>query len=119
LTSSHYKGYVELQKKFPDGFSILAFPCNQYMGQEPGTPAQIKASVGKYGFEKYLFAKGDVKGGKEPPIWQWLNEHSDGPPGWNFGKHLIGKDGKHVKYMGPRDGDFKKIGKAVEAELSK
>lgn len=110
---------MELQKKFPQGFSILAFPCNQYMGQEPGGPAEIRAKAGGYGFKEYLFEKGNIKGGQEPKLWEWLNGQGGGAPGWNFGKHLIGKDGKWVKYYGPRDKDFKTIASAIEAELGK
>ena len=44
-----YPGFEELQKKFGDRFTVIAFPCNQFGGQEPGTPSQIKEFIKQFG----------------------------------------------------------------------
>jgi glutathione peroxidase-family protein len=47
--TKQYPGFQELQKKFGDKFTVIAFPCNQFGGQEPGTPAQIKEFIKQFG----------------------------------------------------------------------
>ena len=47
--TKQYPGFEALQKKFGDKFTVIAFPCNQFGGQEPGTPAQIKEFVKQFG----------------------------------------------------------------------
>ncbi len=60
--TKQYPGFQELQKKFGDKFTVIAFPCNQFGGQEPGTPAQIKEFIKQFGIERlpdiiFLFVK--------------------------------------------------------------
>lgn len=112
--------FVALQKKFPSDFAVLAFPCNQFMKQEPGTAEQIRQKANGFGFERHLFAKGDVKGKNAQPLWSWLNAPSrgSGAPGWNFGKNIIGRDGKWHAYVGPRDADLDKTAAIIEPLLA-
>lgn len=69
----------------PAGFTILAFPCNQYLRQEPGTAAEIKALVReKYGGQFPLFDKIKVKGPDTHPVYCFLLRCFPGKIGWNF-----------------------------------
>ncbi len=85
-------------------FEVLAFPCNQFGGQEPGSAEEIKKFAGdKYGAKYPLFSKVDVNGGKAEPLFQYLKKEAGGGDiGWNFGKFLVDKDGKVVKRFDPR-----------------
>mmetsp|Transcript_5994 Transcript_5994/g.10811 ORF Transcript_5994/g.10811 Transcript_5994/m.10811 type:complete len:109 (-) Transcript_5994:416-742(-) len=76
-------------------FSIMAFPCNQFMGQEPGTNAEIKSFAQSKGFSGLLMDKVEVNGGGSSPVYKWLKMASgdEGPIAWNFGKFLVKKDG--------------------------
>eukprot|EP01063_Lacrimia_lanifica_P006460 TRINITY_DN1394_c0_g1_i1.p5 TRINITY_DN1394_c0_g1~~TRINITY_DN1394_c0_g1_i1.p5 ORF type:complete len:118 (+),score=61.69 TRINITY_DN1394_c0_g1_i1:238-591(+) len=103
-----YKGYVALMKEHPGKVQVLAFPCNQFGGQEPGSNADVKQfAQGKYGFEGVLFDKIDVNGANAHPMWLWLQNKLEGTLGnkikWNFSKFLIDKDGIPVKRFGPKD----------------
>ena len=92
-----------------DGFEVLAFPCNQFGGQEPGSNEQIQefCEIG-YKTTFPLFSKVDVKGDKASPLFQYLTESLPGLLGskaikWNFTKFLIGPDGVPVKRFAPKD----------------
>eukprot|EP01064_Diplonema_japonicum_P032931 TRINITY_DN633_c0_g1_i1.p1 TRINITY_DN633_c0_g1~~TRINITY_DN633_c0_g1_i1.p1 ORF type:complete len:118 (+),score=32.69 TRINITY_DN633_c0_g1_i1:207-560(+) len=103
-----YKGYVALQKEHPGKFEIIAFPCNQFGSQEPGSNEEVKEFAGKYGFEKVLMAKIDVNGDNAHPMWKWMQKELPGILGttaikWNFSKFLVDKDGKLVKRFSPTD----------------
>lgn len=92
-----YAGLEALHKELAArGFSVLGFPCNDFGGQEPGTPAQIREFCSsKYEVSFPLFAKVQTKAGAgQSPIYAWLGEKTGQLPRWNFGKYLIGKDGQ-------------------------
>lgn len=85
------------------GFEVLAFPCNQFGGQEPGSAAEIvNFAESKYGAKFDMFEKVDVNGPNTHPLWNYMKEQK-GEPGlaaflgkdikWNFAKFLIGRDG--------------------------
>jgi glutathione peroxidase len=85
------------------GFTVLGFPSNQFMGQEPGTAEQIAEFCSlNYGVTFPLYAKLDVKGPKQSPLYEILTESADdggkaGDVKWNFEKFLVGKDGRVVR----------------------
>lgn len=95
-----YKGLQELFTKYQDKLVIVGFPCNQFLGQEPGTPEEISDFCEKnYGVTFPLTEKIDVKGKNQHPIYTWLtskeqNGVQDENVKWNFHKFLIGPDGK-------------------------
>mmetsp|Transcript_14112 Transcript_14112/g.33326 ORF Transcript_14112/g.33326 Transcript_14112/m.33326 type:complete len:115 (-) Transcript_14112:57-401(-) len=94
-----------LYEKYRDqGFEVLAFPCNQFGHQEPGTEAQIKATVrGTYRATFPLFRKILVNGPKAEPLFSFLKESfgmHEIP--WNFQKFLVGRDGKPKKQLPPQ-----------------
>jgi len=103
-----YTGLENLQKKYADkGFTVLGVPCNQFMGQEPGTPEEIKEFCSTtYGVTFPLTEKIEVNGDGRHPLYAELTEVADadgytGDIRWNFEKFLVGPDGSVVRF-GPR-----------------
>jgi glutathione peroxidase len=100
-----YEGLEALHKEFaPRGFTVLAFPSNDFGGQEPGSPAEIRAFCdSRYGVTFPLFEKVQTKPGPgQSPVYAHLGAEAGALPGWNFGKYLIGRDGKVLRYFDPR-----------------
>lgn len=102
-----YKGLEELHNKFKgDGLSVIGFPCNDFGAQEPGSPEEIKTFCStKYSVTFPLYEKVVVKGGGKCPLYEVLSGPKSPFPGdvkWNFGKFLVGRDGKIVKRFEPK-----------------
>jgi glutathione peroxidase len=104
-----YGGLQALQDRYsPQGFTVLGFPCNQFFRQEPGNAEEIQSFCSnKYGVTFPLFAKLDVKGAKQHPLYAILSEFADdagkaGNVTWNFEKFLVGKDGRVVRRFRPK-----------------
>ena len=66
-----------LQPLRPNGFEIFGVPCNQFGGQEPGTPQQIRATADKYGVEFQMLRKTDVNGVNCHPLYNYLRRNSE------------------------------------------
>ncbi len=120
-----YEGLEVLYRKHRDeGLLILAFPCNDFMGQEPGTPEEIAAFCKtRYDVSFPLMEKIHVKGPDQHPLFAALTA-KDGPfPGpisWNFSKFLISKEGKAVARFEPRQApDHPDLAAAIARELAK
>jgi len=97
-----YAGLETLQRKYKDqGFTVLGFPCNDFGSQEPGSNTDIKEFCSKtYDVTFPMFDKLHVKGAEQHPLYKELSGKESPFPGdvnWNFGKFLIGRDGKIVK----------------------
>jgi glutathione peroxidase len=98
-----YKGLEELYQEFKArGLEVLAFPSNDFGGQEPGANAEIK----KFCERRYrttfpLFAKIAVKGPKADPLYRWLTAlpENGGEVTWNFNKFLVDPSGKVVAHL--------------------
>lgn len=101
-----YDGLEKLYAEYRDkGFVVLGVPCNQFMGQEPGTEAEISEFCRtNFGIDFPMTGKVDVKGDGAHPFYKWAVEQVGEPaePVWNFHKLLIDKDGKLVNVFGPR-----------------
>lgn len=101
-----YKGLEELYQAYKaKGFEVLAFPSNDFGGQEPGTNAEVKQFCElKYKTTFPLFAKVAVKGDAHP-LYKYLQglKENGGEVNWNFNKFLVAADGKVVKRFGPND----------------
>ena len=94
-----YEGLEALSRKYKDaGLMVLGFPCNDFGAQEPGTNAEIKQFCSsKFDVSFPMFDKLHVKGPEQHPIYTALSGKDAPFPGdvkWNFGKFLIGRDGK-------------------------
>ena len=99
-----YDGLNELQKKFEDqGFSVLAFPCNQFGKQEPGSNSEIQDFCSlNFDVSFPVLAKIDVNGENEEPLFGHLKSEKPGIMGskgikWNFTKFLVDKNGEVLK----------------------
>ncbi len=103
--------YEDLQKLFEtyggDDFTIVGFPANNFMGQEPGTNEQIKEFCTiNYGVTFPMMAKISVKGKDMHPLYEWLteaekNSKMDSKVKWNFQKYMIDEDGNLVDFATP------------------
>jgi len=105
-----YDGLEALWRKYRErGLEILAFPCNQFGGQEPGTADEIESFCKvNFGVSFPLMAKIDVNGDGATPLYQWLKAEAPGVLGtkgikWNFTKFLINREGKVVRRYAPTD----------------
>ncbi|HBS04506.1 MAG TPA: glutathione peroxidase [Leptospiraceae bacterium] len=102
-----YKDLEELYRKYKDrGFRILGFPCNQFMGQEPGSEEEIQQFCStKYDVTFDLFSKVDVNGQNRHPVYQFLAGENAAFPGdisWNFEKFLVDGQGKVLQRFSPK-----------------
>lgn len=107
LTEGSYAGMKELYGKYKDkGLVVLAFPANNFGGQEPGDNPQIKEFCAAKGAEFPVMAKVSVKGEDQCPLYQYLTKHPDakiaGDVQWNFQKYLVGRDGKVIAKFSPK-----------------
>ena len=102
-----YKGLQELYDKYRDqGFEILDFPCNQFGHQAPGNIDEIQSFCElKYQTTFKLFAKTDVNGKNEAPLYTFLKSRKSGifnsKIKWNFTKFLIDRNGKVTERFSP------------------
>jgi glutathione peroxidase len=122
-----YKGLQALSEKYKDqGLRVLAFPCNQFGQQEPGTPAEIQQfCTQKYNVTFDLFDKVEVNGDGACALYKHLTALDAKPKGagavsWNFEKFLVGRDGKVVARYQPRTKpDDELLLADIERELAK
>ena len=119
-----YEALEALHKKYQDkGFTVVGVPCNDFGSQEPGTPEEIKEFCNsKYNVTFPLMEKVHVKGSEQHPLYARLTGKEAEFPGdikWNFGKFLIGRDGKVLKRFEPQTKpDSDEVIKALEAALA-
>ncbi|OIJ69925.1 glutathione peroxidase [Streptomyces mangrovisoli] len=120
-----YTGLEKLQEQYAErGFTVLGVPCNQFMGQEPGSAEEIaEFCSATYGVTFPLTEKVDVNGEGRHPLYGRLTgfadaEGHDGDIRWNFEKFLVGRDGSVVARFSPRtEPDAAEVVTAVEAAL--
>ncbi|MBC7431444.1 MAG: glutathione peroxidase [Rubritepida sp.] len=102
-----YTGLQALHQEYaPRGFAVLAFPCDQFGHQEPGSDADIAAFCERrFGVTFPIFAKIDVNGPRAHPLYVWLKQQKGGLLGsgikWNFTKFLVDKSGRVRARFGP------------------
>ena len=106
MTDQNYRELQTLYERHAErGFVVLAFPCNQFGGQEPGSPDEIASFTEKYGVTFPMFAKVDVNGINTHPLWKHLktekSELLTADIKWNFAKFLVGRDGQVVDRYPP------------------
>lgn len=122
-----YAQLEALHEKFgKEGLEILAFPCNQFGAQEPGSPEEIqKFCTDKFNVSFPMFAKVEVNGDKACPLYKYLTALDIKPKGkgkvsWNFEKFVVGRNGEVVARFAPgTKPDAKEVMAVVEAELAK
>ena len=120
-----YEGLQKLQDTYGErGFAVLGFPCNQFMGQEPGNSEEIAefCSV-NYGVSFPLFEKIDVNGDERHPLYADLISVADaegdaGDIQWNFEKFLVSPGGETIRRFRPGvEPEAPELVAAIEADL--
>jgi len=127
LTDANYTQLTQLHDEYNNrGFKVLAFPCNQFAGQEPGTNEDIMAFAKKYGAdEKFVFfEKADVNGKNSREVFRYLKKTLPNPDGtldirWNFATFLIDHTGNPVKRFDPTKEVYKNLQPEIEILLHK
>lgn len=100
-----YESLQKLYDTYQDKLMIIGLPCNQFGGQEPGTPESIKGFCQKnYGVTFLITEKIDVKGENQHPLYQWLTDKNlngvqNSSVKWNFQKYLVDEEGQFVDYF--------------------
>ena len=105
--TNQYEGLETLHRKYMDrGLAVVGFPCNQFLGQEPGDDAgiQLFCSV-NFGVTFPVFAKIDVNGSGTAPLYKFLKSEKRGTfwtkaIKWNFAKFLVDRNGNVVERIG-------------------
>ncbi|GEE01245.1 glutathione peroxidase [Gordonia spumicola] len=120
-----YGGLEKLQETYgPRGLTVVGMPCNQFMGQEPGTADEIATFCSTtYGVSFPLLEKADVNGDDRHPLYDVLTQatDADGEAGdiqWNFEKFLVSSEGDVINRFRPRtEPDAPEVIAAIEAAL--
>ena len=120
-----YAGLEKLHRQYQArGFTVVGFPANNFLGQEPGTDAEIKTfCTTKYNVTFPMFAKLSVKGDDQHPLYRFLTSKETDPEfagaiTWNFNKFLVDRQGRIVARFGSRTApDDKALVAAVEKAL--
>ncbi|GAA1457374.1 glutathione peroxidase [Williamsia maris] len=120
-----YSGLEKIAEDYRDrGLTVVGVPCNQFMGQEPGTAEEIETFCSTtYGVTFPLLEKVDVNGGDRHPLYVELTQATDdsgeaGDVQWNFEKFLLDADGTVVRRFRPRtEPDAAEVIEAIEAVL--
>jgi len=104
-----YAALQKLNEEYKDqGLVVIGLPCNDFLEQEPGTEAEIKAFCSStYGVSFPMMSKVTIKGASRSPIYQFIIDQpapiGDGKePSWNFTKFIVNRDGKLVERVEPR-----------------
>ncbi|MFE9901910.1 glutathione peroxidase [Streptomyces achromogenes] len=122
-----YSALEELQKRYAArGFTVLGVPCNQFLGQEPGSAEEIaEFCSATYGVTFPLTEKVEVNGPGRHPLYERLVGYADaeghsGDIRWNFEKFLIGRDGRVVARFSPQtEPDSAEVVAAIESQLGR
>ena len=115
-----YEGLENLYEKYSGrGFEILDFPCNQFAFQAPGSDEKIDSFCKlRYDTKFPRFAKINVNGKNEDPLYTYLKSQKPGRISWNFAKFLIDREGNVVSRFAPTEKP-QTLEEAIEAELLK
>ena len=97
-----YTGLQDLHEQMRDqGLVVLGVPCNDFGGQEPGSPAEIREFCSsRYQVSFPMLEKAQTRAGPgQSPVYRLLEQATGELPSWNFGKYLVGKDGRVLAYF--------------------
>ena len=104
--TNQYKDLQQLQDQYGDKLQVIAFPCNDFGSQEPGTDKQIaQFCESNYNVKFPVMSKINIRSKPIHPIYKWLstselNGWNDSKPRWNFYKYLIDENGNLIKSFG-------------------
>ena len=95
-----YAGLEQLHEQHGNQVTVLGFPANNFLWQEPGTNTEIAEFCKRnYNVKFQMFEKVSVKGGDQHPLYQWLQSKTGHKPDWNFAKYLVSEDGRTVTFF--------------------
>lgn len=95
-----YEGLEKVHEQFRDKVTVLGFPANNFLHQEPGSNKEIAEFCQvNYGVTFQMFEKISVKGKDQHPLYQWLEAKTGKKPDWNFAKYLVSEDGTQVTFF--------------------
>jgi len=95
-----YAGLEKLHEQYQGKVTVLGFPANNFLWQEPGSNAEIAEFCERnYGVKFQMFEKISVKGSDQHPLYQWLQAKTGHKPDWNFAKYLVNEDGTQVTFF--------------------
>uniref|UniRef100_A0A7N0SW65 Glutathione peroxidase n=1 Tax=Kalanchoe fedtschenkoi TaxID=63787 RepID=A0A7N0SW65_KALFE len=120
FADSNYTQLTELYSKYKEqGLEIFAFPCNQFLKQEPGTSLEAQEfACTRYSAEYPIFQKVHVNGPKTAPVYKFLKASKGGfctpQIKWNFTKFLVDREGRVISRYGPSTAP-----KAIESHIKK
>jgi glutathione peroxidase len=98
-----YETLQQLHETYGDRVTVLGFPANDFLWQEPGSNEEIASFCQKnYGVTFQMFEKISVKGNDQHPLYEWLTAKSGKKPSWNFCKYLIDNEGEVAGFYGPK-----------------
>ncbi len=115
-----YAGLETLNQKYrARGLRVLGFPANDFGAQEPGADPEIKTFCEThYGVTFDMFSKVKVRGDGKDPLFVWLTSETGGEIKWNFGKFLVGRDGKILARFEPSvEPESAEVTEAIEKAL--
>lgn len=106
-----YEDLQKLHEQYGDQVTVLGFPANNFLWQEPGSNNEIAEFCQiNYGVTFQMFEKISVKGRDKHPLYQWLEAKTGEVPSWNFCKYLVNEDGTEVLF-------FKQTVKPLDSEI--
>ena len=120
--TKQYEGLQALSESLGDDVIVLGFPSNDFGSQEPGTAAEIQQFCSaNYGVTFPMFQKVRTKAGDgQSEVYEFLGTTSGSLPGWNFGKYVVGRDGRTATFFGSRTKpDSRELRAAIDAALAK
>jgi glutathione peroxidase len=122
-----YEGLVRLHQRYADrGFTVIGVPCNQFLGQEPGSAEEIQTFCSTtYGVDFPLTEKIDVNGEERHPLYEQLTavDYASGKPAgditWNFEKFVVSADGEVLgRYSPQTEPEDERIVALIEEQLT-
>jgi glutathione peroxidase len=120
-----YEGLEKIHERYAEqGFTVLGVPCNQFLGQEPGTSEEIATFCSTtYGVTFPLAEKIEVNGDDRHPLYEELTavpdaEGKDGDVAWNFEKFLVAPGGRVTRFRPQVEPEDPALVEAIEAALS-
>lgn len=120
MTDANYSQLVKLHDEYnSQGLDILAFPCNQFAGQEPGAHEEILEFASKYGADSkfHWFEKGDVNGENTRELYSFLKQKLPSDIRWNFTTFLVDHEGGVAHRFAPTKTVYEELQPNIEELL--